>query len=450
VPVRLWGGRFSEEPDDILWEFTTSQTDRRLLEIDVRGSIAHVRMLGAVGVLTESESAALLEGLETIRTEATEDRFAFRVTDEDVHSAVERRLYEIVGDVAGKLHTGRSRNDQVVLDLRLYLIEAGRLRIGQIEDLARVLVDKAEEVEGIIVPVYTHMQRAQAIPLAHHLLAYAWMLVRDVDRLAGALDRIAVSPLGAGAAGGSSLPLEPSLPAEELGFGEVFENSLDAVASRDFVAEYTFCCAQTMAHLSRLAEELVLWATEEFGWVEFADRHCTGSSALPHKKNPDMAEHVRGRSARVIGQVAAVLALQKALPLTYNSDLQEDKEIVFDADDTLAAALVALAALVDGAAFRPQPVEGWVGALDLAEILVKRGIPFREAHEAVGRLIRDAEGREPGEITPEELEKAHPAFVPSDLGRLDAADSVGARSSPGGGSFESVRQQIDRLRRRLS
>lgn len=447
--MTLWGGRFSEKPDDILWEFTTSETDRRLLEVDVRGSLAHARMLGAVGLLTESEAAALIEGLETILAEASEHRFVFRVTDEDVHTAVERRLYEIAGGVAGKLHTGRSRNDQVALDLRLYLTKAGRDRIGQIEALVRVLVDKAEEVGEIIVPAYTHMQRAQVIPLAHHLLAYAWMLLRDVDRFAGALDRIAISPLGAGAAGGSSLPLDPLLPAEELGFGEVFENSLDAVGSRDFVAEYTFCCAQAMAHLSRFAEELVLWASEEFGWVEFADRHSTGSSALPHKKNPDMAEHVRGRTARVIGHVVAVLSLQKALPLAYNSDLQEDKEIIFNADDTLAGALTALAALVQGATFRSPPVGGWVGALDLAEILVKRGIPFREAHEAVGKLIRDAGGRGPGDVTPEELERAHPAFVPSDLGRLDPVDSVRERSSPGGGSFESVRQQIDRLRRRL-
>jgi len=447
--VTLWGGRFSERPDDILWEFTTSETDRRLLLVDVRGSLAHVRMLGAVGLLTESETATLVGGLETILNEASAGRFAFRVSDEDVHSAVERRLFEIAGDVAGKLHTGRSRNDQVVLDLRVYLTEAGRDRIGQIEALAAVLVEKAEEAGEIVVPAYTHMQRAQAVPLAHHLLAYVWMLLRDADRFAGALDRIAVSPLGAGAAGGSSLPLDPVLPAEELGFGEVFENSLDAVASRDFVAEYTFCCAQTMAHLSRFAEELVLWTTKEFGWVEFADRHSTGSSALPQKKNPDTAEHVRGRTARLIGQVAAVLALQKGLPLAYNSDLQEDKEIVFNADDTLAGALNAVAPLVQGAVFRSPPIGGWIGALDLAEVLVRRGISFREAHEAVGHLIRDAEGREPGDITPEELEKAHPAFVPSDLGRLDAVDSVRARSSPGGGSFDSVRQQIERLRRRL-
>jgi argininosuccinate lyase len=432
-----------------MWAFTVSHADRRMLVDDIRGSMAHVGMLEAVGLLEAGEAAELADGLACILAEAESGEFVFHDdTDEDVHTAVERRLTELIGPLGGKLHSGRSRNDQVVLDFRLYLSRAGAERVGQLRGLVGVLVDKAEQVSDVVVAAYTHLQQGQAIPLGHHLLAYAWMVRRDIERFEEALERIRVSPLGAGAAGGSSLPLDPAVVADAVGFPATFTNSLDAVGSRDFAAEYAFCCAQTMIHLSRLAEEMVLWATEEFGWVRYADRFTTGSSAMPQKKNPDIAEHVRGRAGRMIGDLAGLLALQKGLPLAYNSDLQEDKETVFRVDDTLARAVPALAGMLVTAEFDPPPPSSWVTALDLAEALVERGVPFREAHEAVGRLVASlvAAGRTLAEVTPDELEAAHVRLVPEDVDRLSAASSVAARRSPGGGSVSSVDDQVATLR----
>jgi len=450
--MTLWGGRFAEPPDETLWRFTVDTTDRRLLTEDVAGSLAHVAMLGEVGLLSEDEVVVLTDGLTRILDEANEGRFEFVDSDEDVHTAVERRLGELVGAVAGKLHTGRSRNDQVALDLRLYLRRACDRRIAQIREVVGVLVAKAEEAGDTIVAAYTHLQEAQAIPLAHHLLAYAWMLLRDADRFRDARDRIDVSPLGAGAAAGSSLPLDPVAVADRLKFPRVFANSMDAVGSRDVAAEFAFACAQGMVTLSRLAEELVLWATEEFGWVTYADRYTTGSSALPQKKNPDIAELTRGKAAAVIGDVTTLLALQKGLPLAYNRDLQEDKRAVFHADDTLTEALAALAGMVATARFHPPAPSPWVTALDLAEALVARGVPFREAHAAVGDLVARlaAEGRTLAEVTAGELEGTHPRFVPEDLDLIDPRGSVEARRTLGGGSFASVAEQIRRLREILA
>ena len=450
--MTLWGGRFTEDPHEDLMAFTADRSDRRLLQDDLLGSAAHARMLGEVGLLTEEEAQQLVEAIGDLLEEAREGRFEFDEADEDVHTAVERRLHETVGALGGKLHTGRSRNDQVALDLRLYLLRASGRRIEQLKSFGRILADKAEEVGDVVVPSYTHLQQAQAIPLAHHLLAYAWMLLRDADRFLDAADRIAVSPLGAGASGGSSLPLNPAVVAEELGMRGTFPNSLDAVSARDFVAEYAFCCAQALTHLSRLGEELVLWSTTEFGWVTFADRFTTGSSALPQKKNPDIAELVRGKTARVIGDVTGLLALQKGLPLSYNRDLQEDKAAVFDADDTLAGALAALSGMVASAEFNPPPPSSWVTALDLAEVLANRGIPFREAHNAVGRLVARllAEGKTLSEVTAGELEAAHLSFIPEDLEVIDPKVSVERRRTAGGGSYVSVLDQLAELRSLLA
>jgi argininosuccinate lyase len=433
-----------------VWRFTVDDSDRRLLADDVAGSIAHVTMLGRVGLLTTEEAATLHGSLEQVAAEAADGTFAWGPADEDVHTAVERRLGELCGPVAGKLHTGRSRNDQVSLDLRLYLRRAAGLRIEGLRRLVGVLAAKAEEVGDVVVASYTHLQQAQSIPLAHQLLAYAWMLLRDVERFSDAAVRIAVSPLGAGASAGSSLPLDPEVVARELDLPAVFENSLDAVASRDFVAEYTFCAAQAMAHLSRFAEELVLWSTAEFGWVEMADEHTTGSSALPHKKNPDVAELVRGRAGAVAGDVVTLLAIQKGLPLSYNRDLQEDKRAVFHADDTLAGALEALAEMVAGTRFDPPPPTPAVAALDLAEALVGRGVPFRQAHEAVGRLVARvaADGRTLADVTAEELTAAHGEFAADDVALLDASRSPEARATRGGGSMASVDSQLRALRAR--
>jgi argininosuccinate lyase len=362
---------------------------------------------------------------------------------------VERRLGELIGKVAGKLHTGRSRNDQVALDLRLYLKQAGEAQVVRLHRFASTLADLADAEAETVVSSYTHLQQAQPTTLGHHLLAHAWAALRDAGRFSDAGARLAVSPLGAGASAGSSLPLDPVAVADRLGLAAVMPNALDAVAARDFVAEYVFCCAQAMVGLSRLAEEIVLWSTREFGWVSLSDEVSTGSSALPQKRNPDVAELVRGRAAGVVGDAAAILTLQKALPLTYNRDLQEDKRIVFHADDTLAGSVEAMIELLGGVTFRPPPPAAETVALDLAEALVSRGVPFREAHRKVGELVArlEAEGRSLAEATLDDLRSVASEFDEEDLSRLDPVTSVRARVTPGSGGPESVRSQVAEIRR---
>jgi argininosuccinate lyase len=450
--MTLWGGAFEEGPSELLWRFTVSHADRRLLEFDVEGSIAHVGMLQEVGLLTAEDHDAIHDGLLRILADARDGTFVFEEGDEDVHSAVERRLVELVGDAGKRLHTGRSRNDQISLDLRLYLRRACELQADRLTGFGSALLDQAARHATTIVPSYTHLQQAQAVPLGHHLLAYAWMAVRNRQRFTQLHQRVSVSPLGAGASGGSSLPLDPISTARRLGFDVVFANSMDAVASRDLAAEYVWCCAQSMVDLSRLAEEMVLWATTEFGWATYPDAFTTGSSALPHKKNPDIAELARGKAAGTIGHLTAILALQKGLPLTYNRDLQEDKEHVFRADDTLAGTLEALTGMVADADLHPPPPASWVTALDLAEALVRRGVPFREAHHAVGRLVSAlvGAGRDLAAATPEDLAAADSRFAPADLDLIDPAGSVERRVTIGGGSADSVRDQIEALRYALT
>lgn len=450
--MTLWsGGRFDDRPSESLWRFTVDTEDRRLLRHDVRGSIAHVSMLGEVGLVSSEESTTLVDGLALIAAEASSGGFVWLDTDEDVHAAVERRLGELVGEVAGKLHTGRSRNDQVALDLRLYLRDAIDHRTAQMRALIEALIHHARAAGDAVIPSYTHLQQAQAVPLAHHLLAYGWMLLRDVERFRSARGRIDQSPLGAGAAGGSSLPLDPVAVQHHLGMGAVFDNSMDAVASRDQAAEFVWCAAQAMVHLSRLSEELVLWASSEFRWVTFSDAYTTGSSAMPQKKNPDIAELSRGRTASVIGDLTAIMALQKGLPLTYNRDLQEDKRSVFHADDTLAGALDALTGMIATSRFDPPAPDSWVTALDLAEALVGRGVPFREAHHIVGRVVSTlvAEGRTFDDLDGDELAGLDDRFAPSDIELIDPVASVRARITHGGGSMASVEAQIPSLQERL-
>ena len=448
--MTLWGGRFDGSMSEVTRRYTGDDADRRLLEVDIQGSIVHVTMLGKTGVIEAGDSEMIVAGLSQILDEI--DEFEFRRSDEDVHTAVERRLGEIVGVVAGKLHTGRSRNDQVVLDLRLYLSASARDRIAQLHRLVSLLADIAETHAETVIPSYTHLQQAQATTLGHHLLAYAWMLVREADRFHDAIGRIAISPLGAGASAGSSLPLDRQMTAEMLDLDEVMANSMDAVGSRDFVAEYVFCCAQTMAELSRLGEELIMWASREFGWIKLSDAVSTGSSALPQKRNPDIAELLRGRSAGVIGDLTSILTLQKGLPLTYNRDLQEDKRIVFHSDDTLAQSLEATMTLLEGIDFAPPAPGAATAALDLAEALVRRGVPFREAHTEVGRLVRHLEsgGRSLGETTVEDLSVMDSRFEPGDLALLDPSMSVEHRMTEGSGSPRSVRDQVAAIRELLA
>ncbi len=444
--MTLWGGRFEGGPSDDTWAFTVDHSDRRLLEVDVLGSIAHARMLGRQGIIAQTDADRIVEGLESILGEARSGGFEYVETDEDVHTAVERRLGELIGDVAGRLHTGRSRNDQVATDLRLYLKAAGADRISQVRGVVSILVDSAQRHARTVVPSYTHLQQAQSTTLGNHLLAHAWALMRDADRFSDCVRRLDESPLGAGAGAGSSLPLDREAAAGGLGLSAPMANTLDAVAARDFVAEYTFACAQAMAHLSRLAEELVLWATTEFGWMTMSDGVSTGSSALPHKRNPDIAELVRGKAAVVAGHVTAILGLQKGLPLTYNRDLQEDKGIVFAADDTLAGSLTGIAAMLQGVEFHPPAPTAAVATIDLVDALVSRGVPFREAHRLVGEVVRQTEtaGLHLGSVTDAELVGFDPRFQEGDAAILDAGASVDRRSVA-----ESVESQTAELRRRL-
>lgn len=433
--MTLWGGRFSASPDATMWEYTVDRADRRLLAHDVSGSIAHVQMLTTVGLLTADEGDSLEKGLRTIAEEASTGAFRFLENDEDVHSAVERRLIELVGEAGEKLHTGRSRNDQIALDLRLYVRAAVIDRTADLTGLIDALIEQAVKHAATPVPTYTHLQQAQTSTLGHHLLAHAWAIRRDLDRLIDLDRRLSVSPLGAGASAGSSLPLDPELTARSLSFGRPFANALDAVGSRDLVAEFGFVAAQSMVHLSRLAEELVIWATSEFDWVQFADDFTTGSSALPHKKNPDVAELARGKAAGAIGHLTALLALQKGLPLSYNRDLQEDKPALFWLDDSWGSSGRALARLVATATFDPPPPSSWTDALGIAENLVRRGVAFRTAHEMVGKLVARllSDGRTLPAAGPEDL---------ADAG-LEARDLLVQPSNPG----LTVEEQIAQLRR---
>ncbi|MGH8927172.1 MAG: argininosuccinate lyase [Acidimicrobiia bacterium] len=448
-PTTLWGGRFAEPPSDVLWRYTVDHTDRRLLAADIEGSIAHVAMLREVGLISEAEHAAIDRALARMLTEAGEGAFRFADDDEDVHTAVERRLVELVGEAGEKLHTGRSRNDQMALDLRLYLRRAVEGRSSDLVGLAAALADVAEREATTLIPTYTHLQQAQTTSLGHHLLAYAWMALRDRQRMLDLAARLEDSPLGAGASAGSALPLDPAFTAARLGFSATFANSLDAVGGRDLVTEFVFVAAQAMVHLSRLSEEFVLWSTKEFGWVSLPDALATGSSALPHKKNPDIAELARGKAAGVIGDLMALLALQKGLPLAYNRDLQEDKPPLFRADDALAGSVEALGALVSNSRFHPPPPGPWVAALDLAEALVERGVSFRQAHQTVGRLVAAmaTAQRSPSELTMSDLKAIDGRFDDSDLDRLNPTTSLSRRKTPGSGTPDSVRHQIEEIRR---
>jgi argininosuccinate lyase len=452
--MTLWQGRFGDEPPaPEMLAFTASlDVDRRLAADDIAGSRAHVRGLGRVGILTSQEVAILLAALDRVADEIADGTFVFAPADEDIHTAVERRVTEIAGPVGAKLHTGRSRNDQVATDLRLYakraLTDVGRRALA----LQRTLLERAEEAGDAYLPGYTHLQRAQPVLLAHHLLAHGWALARDVDRIVDCRRRLDVSPLGAGALAGSSLPLDPDGVAADLGFTRRFENSLDAVADRDFVAEALFVLALLGVHLSRLGEEIVLWSSEEFGFARLPDAFATGSSMLPQKKNPDVAELARAKAGRLIGHLAGLLATLKGLPLAYNRDLQEDKEPLFDAVDQVGRALDALRGLVAGLQFDTDRMQAaadsaLVAAVDLAEWLVARGMPFREAHALVGGLVRDALDRH---VPLAELVSAHPALGEEAARLLEAGTAVVRRSSPGGAGPGPVAAQLEQFRLRLA
>ena len=444
--MSLWQGRFgAETPADELLTYTVSLPyDRRLGADDVEGSRAHVRGLIAGGILSDADGRILLAALDRVAAELSSGSFSYKPGDEDVHTAIERRVTELAGDVGARLHTGRSRNDQIATDLRLFTKRELRDVARRILSLQRVLYRRADEAGDAYLPGYTHLQRAQPVLLAHHLLAHGWALGRDIDRIEDTRRRLDVSPLGAGALAGTSLRLDPDLVAAELGFASRFENSLDAVSDRDFVAEALFDLALVGVHLSRIGEEIVLWSSDEFGFMSIADAYATGSSMLQQKKNPDIAELARGRSGRLIGNLTGLLATLKGLPLSYNRDLQEDKEPLFDALDQVTGGLAALSGLLSTATWnldrmREAADTPYAAAVDLAEWLVERGMPFRQAHSVVGALVRDSMERH---VPLAELVEAHPALGSEGVDLLAPGVAVTRRTSPGGAGPGPVARQL--------
>lgn len=391
--MKLWGGRFSKQTDERMNDFHSSLSfDQRLAVDDIQGSIAHARMLGETGIIPTGDAEKIIKGLEGILTDLLAGKVSFDPEAEDIHMNIETILTERIGPVGKKLHTARSRNDQVALDLRLYLARQVELVNLELKNIQTVLVKVAEENLGTIMPGYTHLQRAQPISLAHHLLAYFEMFRRDRERLAQTLERIKISPLGSGALAGTVFPLDREMVAKELGLNGITRNSLDAVADRDFALETIFDTSMIMMHLSRFCEELILWASSEWRFVELDDAYATGSSMMPQKKNPDAAELIRGKTGRVYGDLITLLTVMKGLPLAYNKDLQEDKEAVFDALDTTLSCLRIFAPMLATATFnqemmRKATVDGFLNATDLADFLVERGLPFREAHAVVGKAV---------------------------------------------------------------
>jgi argininosuccinate lyase len=450
---KLWAGRFSKGTAPMVEEYTSShQFDRALYRQDIAGSKAHARMLAARSILTRDEARQIVEGLEQIEQEIEVGAFVWKAELEDVHMNIEQRLTELIGPAGQKLHTGRSRNDQVALDFRLLVNE----RLGEWSDALAGLVDalarRAGENREVLLPGFTHMQPAQPVSLAQHLLAYAQMFRRDHERIADCLKRVRVSPLGAAALAGTTYPLDPKAVAEEVGFPEVFANSMDAVCDRDFVAEPLFIGSLVMAHLSRLCEEIILWSTPAFGFVRLPDGFATGSSIMPQKKNPDVAELMRGKTGRVYGDLIALLTVLKGLPLTYNRDLQEDKEPFLDADRTVSLSVRIMAEMVGALEFVPQAMArqlkaGFLNATELADYLVGKGMPFRQAHHVTGRAVAHAEqaGKGLEDLSIEELQ-GFSELIESDVyGILRYEAAVARREIPGGTGSKSVDRQLEAI-----
>ncbi|GAB4524451.1 MAG: argininosuccinate lyase [Anaerolineae bacterium] len=448
--TQLWGGRFTEPPDELLQALNDSLPfDQRMALEDIQGSIAYARALAEAKVITAEESAALVDGLIRVRAELEQGQLGFQAGDEDIHTAVERRLTELVGEVGGKLHTGRSRNDQVATDFRLWTMNAAERIAHEVKALQVALIQKAEQHLDTVMPGYTHVQPAQPITAAHWLMSFFWMLARDAERLEAVRRHTAVLPLGSGALAGTPFAVKRQMLADELGFEGLSQNSLDAVSDRDFVAEMLFALALMGTHLSRLAEDIILYSNPNFGYVTLNDRYSTGSSLMPQKRNADPMELARGKAGRLIGTVAGFLAVLKGLPSTYNKDLQEDKEALFDSVDTVATLLPIITAIIATLQLNPEKMRAALTedmlATDLADYLVLKGLPFRQAHHVVGQIVR--QGRALSSFAVAELQQYSALFTDDVIDVFDFDRSVQRRNSVGGTAPDAVRQQIAQAKR---
>ncbi len=453
----LWGGRFEGHPTEFLQRYGASlPVDRRMWAEDIAGSKAHAHMLASVGVISGRDAERICDGLDQVAADIKAGTFAFDVDDEDIHMSVERSLTERIGEAGGRLHTGRSRNDQVALDDRLVARNLAASLYDEAMGLRRALLERAERDFGVVMPGYTHMQKAQPVLFSHHMLAYFWMFSRDCARLRAAYDAADSCPLGSAALAGTTYPLDRRMTASELGFSDVTANSLDSVSDRDFFCDLLYACAMVQMHLSRLCEELILWSTDEFGFVTMDDTYSTGSSIMPQKKNPDFAELTRGKTGRVYGDLMGMLTTLKGIPLAYDKDLQEDKECVYDAADTVGDALRVCAGMVstmrvNADRMRAGSHGGFMAATDLADYLVGKGMPFRRAHEVIGHLVLDCEkqGRTLQSLSTEELRKHCDLFDDGAHQAMDIDKIVERRVTEGGTGHEAVRAQIARARKSL-
>lgn len=452
--MALWSGRFTENVSEFTQRFGASlPVDKALYAQDIAGSKAHARMLAKVGVISHEDADAIDSGLERVKNRIESGDFTFDINDEDIHMSVERALTADIGDAGARLHTGRSRNDQVATDTRLFAKKRAHDLMHANVALRHALVEQAEKHFDVILPGYTHMQHAQPVLFSHHMLAYVWMLARDFERLAAAERAADASPLGAAALAGTTYPLDRQMTAAELGFSKVIPNSLDAVSDRDFLLDLDYACAVSCMHLSRLCEELVLWSTSEFGFIELSDSFSTGSSIMPQKKNPDFAELIRGKTGRVVGNLVSLLVTMKALPLAYNKDLQEDKYGVIDSAKTLEDCLQCAAGMIETMQIKPdnmmaQAKKGHLAATDVADYLAKKGLPFRHAHEVVGHLVLLCEQRgcNLDDLSLEDFKAASPLFEEDITSALDLESIVKARTTEGGTGNSVVRQQLDQAK----
>ncbi|NLG38004.1 MAG: argininosuccinate lyase [Clostridiales bacterium] len=455
--MKLWSGRFEKETEASVDDFQSSiGFDQRLVREDIRGSIAHARMLGEQGIIPPQDAQAIVSGLTQLLADAESGALTLRADAEDIHMNIEQILTQRIGEAGKRLHTGRSRNDQVALDTRMYVIERTRAVGESIAALARTLAELAEKHAGDIMPGYTHLQRAQPVTLGFHMMAWVQMLLRDLSRLDECRRRTSVMPLGSGALAGTTYPLDRQRTAELLGFDAISDNAMDAVSDRDFVIECVFCLSLVMMHLSRMCEELILWSTGEFGFVEMDDGYSTGSSIMPQKKNPDVAELIRGKTGRVYGDLMALLTVMKGLPLAYNKDMQEDKEALFDALDTAERCLSVFTGMIRTARFRTDAMRrgaagGFANATDAADYLVRRGLAFREAHAVVGAMVLDCirQGRALEDLSDEELRSYSPLIGEDFRTAIDLAACVAGRDLPGGPARERVLESAARAREAL-